>query len=72
MSRSRKHTPIHGICTYRAGEMAAFKRQTNRRLRAVARRDPEAAPTTRHAVIERWSAPDDGKTYDAQWDDLRK
>ena len=66
MSRSRKKTPIHGNCSYSAGEMKWWRTRVNRVLRRLARLDPEDAPRSKN-VVERWSAPDDGKTYDPKW-----
>ena len=81
MSDSRKRTPIQGNCSYRAGEMAAFRKRTTKRLRAktklaINKQDPEALtdPRSPEAVIDRWAAPDDGKAYVCapKPEDLRK
>ena len=66
MSDSRKKTPIHGICTYKPGEMKWWRNRVARVLRRLAKLDPENAPTSKN-VVERWSAPDDGKIYDPGW-----
>jgi hypothetical protein len=63
MSRSRKHTPVHGTCTYKPGEMKWWRTRVNRVLRRKAKADPEDAPTSKN-VVDRWSAPDDGKGWD--------
>lgn len=74
MARSTRHTPIIGVCTYGAGAMRLFRKQTNKKLRAQTKRaidnaaaDFEAVdvidPRTPNAVIERWNAPDDGRMF---------
>lgn len=74
MARSIRRTPIVGNLKYGPGAMRAFRRQTSKKLRTGAKRAIASAgvdydavdvldPRTPEAVIERWSAPDDGRIY---------
>jgi hypothetical protein len=74
MARSVRRTPIVGCLKYGPGAMRAFRRRTTKKLRTGAKRAIALAslnyddadvvdPRTPEAVIERWSAPDDGRIY---------
>lgn len=74
MAHSVRHTPIIGVCAADSGEMRAFRRQTNKKLRAQTKRAIDNAsgdfdnvdvmdPRSANAVMERWDAPDDGRMF---------
>ena len=69
MSRSRKKTPVHGICT--GDSQKDWKRDNNRRARrvvkhAIARDGEDLEPTelpVKREVSDVWDGPYDGKHY---------
>lgn len=78
MAHSFRHTPIHGICTYKAGEMKWWKRYSNHSLRRKVRQrlrcseyDSLVLPQKLGEVVDRWKLPDDGRIYDPKTD-MRK
>jgi hypothetical protein len=75
MSRSRRNTPIRGVC---ADTEKKDKRLANRRLRAALRQmpaDDDALEPLKREVSNVWTMDKDGKMYlgkDADPRDLRK
>lgn len=78
MAHSFRHTPIHGICTYKSGEMKWWKRYSNHALRRKVRERLQSSnfedmtlPEKLREVIDEWVLPPDGKIYDPKTD-MRK
>ncbi len=74
MARSYRHTPIFGFCSYGSRTMKRFRALTAKRLRqatakaiALASADFDQFdvldPRVPSAVVQRYSAPDDGRHY---------
>jgi len=70
MSRSRKKNPFTTIAVTQVGEMKAWKKMINRRIRRL--KDDIFDKSYVRKMSEIWTSPSDGKTRSNDPKDLRK